>query len=348
MNNRNNINDYLDKYDDYTTEFDPMQFDRQARRKRKPKARHEPKKSREEIIDEIADPMGLEGGFETTYTPSLYEAEWLMSSLGSFFNLDYITDVLAQVKGGKEASVYRCAAHQSTGYDMLAAKVYRPRMFRQLRNDAMYRQGRTMLNADGKEIKENEQRTMRAVDKKSSYGALVQHTSWLMYEFKTMERLHKLGADVPKPIVSSENAILMTYHGDEYMAAPTLNTVRLERKEARRLLETTLNNIEMMLREGFIHGDLSAFNILYWEGNITLIDFPQVVDAHSNDNAYNILLRDVTRVCDYFTRQGANVDPQDVTDRLWAVHVGEDPIGREADASRWLVNDEDDEDDDYE
>ena len=49
-----------------------------------------------------------------------------------------------------------------------------------------------------------------------------------------------------------------------------------------------------------IHGDLSAFNILYWEGKVTLIDFPQVTLSESNHNAYRIFQRDVRRVCEYF------------------------------------------------
>mgnify|MGYP000925870685 CR=1 FL=1 len=60
--------------------------------------------------------------------------------------MNIITDVLHQVKGGKEATVYCCAAHPSTGVDLIAAKVYRPREFRQLRNDAQYRQGRRILS----------------------------------------------------------------------------------------------------------------------------------------------------------------------------------------------------------
>jgi catechol 2,3-dioxygenase-like lactoylglutathione lyase family enzyme len=45
-----------------------------------------------------------------------------------------ILDVLRRVKGGKEANVYCCRTHPSTGVDLLAAKLYRPRMFRNLRS----------------------------------------------------------------------------------------------------------------------------------------------------------------------------------------------------------------------
>ena len=41
-----------------------------------------------------------------------------------------ITDVLARVRGGKEASVYRCQGREAGS--LVAAKVYRPRRFRSL------------------------------------------------------------------------------------------------------------------------------------------------------------------------------------------------------------------------
>lgn len=337
----NNYDHYLDDpYSDYEDLFDPMSNNRQARRKRNPKPNHEPKMAQAEIIEEIADARGLEGGFDITYQPSLYEEGWLLASIGTFFDLSYITDVLALVKGGKEASVYRCEAHPSTGTDLLAAKVYRPRMFRNLRNDAMYRQGREMLQADGKEVNPKDRRMMRAVDQKTGYGAMLQHTSWLMYEYTTLEKLHRLGASVPQTVAASENAILMGYMGDEHIAAPTLNTVRLGRDEANVLFEEVVHNIELLLSLGLVHGDLSAYNILYWDRGITLIDFPQVVDVDSNDNAYMILHRDVTRVCQYFSRQGVDCDTQDVTDYLWGRYVGNDDRGRMADASRFALDDD--------
>ena len=70
-----------------------------------------------------------------------------------------------------------------------------------------------------------------------------------------------------------------------------------------------MRNIEIMLVNGMIHGDLSAYNILYWEGEITLIDFPQVTDSRVNRQAYLILERDIKRVCEYFAAQGVRTIP---------------------------------------
>ena len=80
--------------------------------------------------------------------------------LGHQLEQGLITDVVAIVKGGKEASVYRCQAHPATGMKWLAAKVYRPRKFRNLRNDKMYRQGRAVLSADGSNLKNSDLRAL--------------------------------------------------------------------------------------------------------------------------------------------------------------------------------------------
>ena len=75
-------------------------------------------------------------------SPARQERAWLLGYLEEFYKNQIITDILGKVRGGKEATVYCCAAHPSTGFELIAAKVYRPAMFRNLRNDAAYRQGR--------------------------------------------------------------------------------------------------------------------------------------------------------------------------------------------------------------
>ena len=327
----------LDKYESYAELFEPQWADCKVRQEPKVKPHHKPKKSRDEILAELTDDLAdVELGFNPTYRPSRHEEGWLLSSLHTFYDEGLITDVLALVKGGKEATVYCCEAHPATGLGLLAAKVYRPRMFRNLRNDAMYRQGRGVLTADGRPVGKQAGTIARAIRNKTAFGLEAAHTSWMMHEFVAMEELYKAGASVPQPVASSENAILMSYHGDEQQAAPTLNTVYLEAGEAATLFQEVLRNIELMLEHGWIHGDLSAYNILYWEGKITLIDFPQVVYLHENPKAWFILQRDVRRTCEYFQPQ-VQCDPAAIADELWRRYVGEiDPEDLAADWSRLM------------
>ena len=327
---------YYDQYADYEERFNPLRADRKARRSRKPAAHHKAKKPQPIVMEEIADVEGLEGGFNPTYQPGHFEEGWLLDSLRPFYDRALITDVLARIKGGKEANVYRCEAHPVIDVELVAAKVYRPRMFRNLRNDKLYRDGRPILKENGKEAKRTDHRLMRAMNKKTGFGVQAAHTSWLMYEFSTLQKLYDAGAAVPQPISAADNALLMGYCGDRDSAAPALSDITLDSGEALTLFRETMRNVEIMLQHNIVHGDLSAYNILYWEGRITLIDFPQVVSTRTNSNARAIFERDITRVCEYFAAQGVSHDPQELAYKLWRRYQGRNPKEEAADLSRLL------------
>lgn len=335
------VSQEIDKYAIYEQTYDPEWQNNQWRRDRKAQ-KHQPKKTAAAVLATLVDEtVGLEGGFTTTYQPARFEEGFLRDSVRTFFEQALITDILAQIKGGKEASVYRCVAHPTVSTPLLAAKVYRPRQFRNLSNDAAYREGRQVLKDDGRPVKPNDHRIQRALNKKTTYGVQVAHTSWLMYEFTTLARLYAAGAAVPKPYATSENAILMAYIGDEQRAAPTLQESRLTVEEAPRLFAEVIRNIDLMLQQGWIHGDLSAYNILYWQGAITLIDFPQVVNVTNNSSAYEILARDVIRVCQYFESQGVPNAPEELVNTLWERYQRTDVKDRLADFSRFTETNED-------
>jgi RIO kinase 1 len=227
--------------------------------------------------------------------------------LDPFFAEGLITEVLRTEKSGKEGTVYCCEAGATTGYDLLAVKVYRPRQRRTFKNDSVYRAGRVILNGHD----------ARAARKKTDWGREVSFSMWIGHEFATLHALYELGADVPAPLKQTSNAILMEFIGDRDMAAPALHSVTLEPEEVRPIFNRLMFNIEQMLGYNYIHGDLSAFNILYWDGRATIIDFPQSVDPRQNPNAFDLFARDVDRVCTYFSRYGVQTDPERISRHLW-------------------------------
>jgi len=256
--------------------------------------------------------------FQFTYKAARFEEAWLLDSLADIAEHKWISDVLRKVKGGKEASVYLCKSGAAVDAALVAAKIYRPRSLRNLKNDQQYRTGRIDLDGDGTALwKEAD---VNAVAKRTSYGEEVRHQSWIAYEFNTLELLHEAGADVPKPYAMEKNAILMGFVGDLSTAAPALVNISLDLDEAKPLFDRVIHNIDLMLTHGRIHGDLSAYNILYWDGDITLIDFPQVVLLESNPASWNIFLRDVTRICQYFSAQGVRCDGRTLASNLWISH----------------------------
>ena len=237
--------------------------------------------------------------------------ESIEEALAPFFQKHLITAVRQTVKSGKEATVYLCEADPSTGVPYLAAKIYRPRESRSFKNDAVYHAGEFI----------GDRRTRRAIQQKSRHGRQFQFANWVEREFQTLRHLHAFGAIVPKPYGRTENALLMQFIGDEEGAAPTLNRVTLDRDEAGRFFELLLRNIELWLSLDHIHADLSPFNILYHEGAITVIDFPQAVDAESNPNASMLLQRDIENVCRYFARYGIAADASALAGELWTRYV---------------------------
>jgi RIO kinase 1 len=269
------------------------------------------------LLVEVTD--NAAGGFNPTFHSSKHEREWIMIYLGPFYDDNVILDVLRPVKGGKEANVYCCAAHPAVGGGLLAAKVYRPRMFRSLRNDAVYREGRASLDAEGKEARGRRERV--ALAKKTRYGQDLRHLTWLTSEYETLKVLHAAGGDVPRPLAHNDNAILMEYLGTANRPAPALQGIRLSPGEAQPLFDRLMENVALMLAHDRVHGDLSAHNVLYWEGQATIIDFPQAVNPFTNSHAQALLARDVERLCQYFARYGVVADAPQITADLWSRYV---------------------------
>jgi RIO kinase 1 len=312
-----NTDEFLDLFDELDDNEDIDNFiDKDKRRKRFPE-RHF-KYVREANSEFLNGQDDSRRNFKFTYSAARFEEGWLLDSLGDFYEHQWITDVLMRLKGGKEASVYLSRSGPAIEKPLVAAKVYRPRSLRNLKNDAQYRTGRVDLDEAGHVIVKDGD--LHAMQKRTAYGEELRHQSWIAYEFQTLEILYAAGADVPKPYVMEKNAILMDYIGDLDVAAPTLNTMRLDSDEVSPLFDRILHNIDLLLSNERIHGDLSAYNILYWDGDITLIDFPQVVPPESNPAAWTIFLRDVTRVCQYFASQGLKRDARTLASDLWTSH----------------------------
>jgi RIO kinase 1 len=268
------------------------------------------------LHEQEADRAGTKPPFNPTFLAHQRDRPWVLSSLTSFYEDDLITDVLAVVKSGKEATVYCCAAHPSTGLEYVAAKVYRPRMFRSLRNDAVYRASRPQVDAQGREGRGAKR--WNATAKETERGRAAKINAWIRYEYETQRLLFDAGTDAPRPLAQSGNAVLMEYiGGGPGTPAPLLREVSLGREEATPLFERVLRNIELWLACDRVHGDLSAYNMLYWHGAITIIDFAQAVDPRYNPAVGDLLARDITRVCQYFARFGVEANAPALAGDLW-------------------------------
>lgn len=232
--------------------------------------------------------------------------EGVECALEEFVSGQVITEVLQIIKSGKEATAYLCRAHPSLGCRYAVAKLYHETERRNFANDALYQEGRLILNA----------RTARAVAKKSSLGSAAAAAMWVDHEFEVLSALHYAGADVPEPFAANERAIVMSFAGVD-AAAPQLQHARVAPADAGRLFERLLWDVELFLANNVVHGDLSAFNVLYDGQRPVIIDFPQSVDPRFSRHAAALLERDLANLGRSFRRWGIEFDAKRHAQSLW-------------------------------
>jgi RIO kinase 1 len=235
----------------------------------------------------------------------------------------YTDTDLGVLKTGKEAQVSLVERTGATGRCLLARKLYLPRSVSakgvleamgvqgasQFRNDVTYREGRQFRKT----------RDRRAVERMSTYGKALLQDRWTNHEHDVMRVLWSAGARVPYPVAFGEDRFDMEYVGDLERAAPTLARLRPRGPLLGDIWDQLVANLRIVVGAGYAHGDLSAYNALWWEGELWLIDLPQAVDIAANPTGLDFLHRDVVNITTWFARQGLERDPEE----LFALLLGE-------------------------
>jgi len=264
----------------------------------------------------------LEDGLKDPKAPKFSDP-----GLQALWEKERFSELLWELRSGKEATVYVVEGflpHPASlrkehipleerrvaeGSVLLAAKLYVDSRVRSFKNDALYRQGRFISN----------QRMEKAIDQRSEFGISAQNVLWVEEEYRQLHALHKAGVAVPKPIDHAGNVILMEFIGDSHGPAPRLSEAGLSKEEAAHALEQAIRNLGLMLACGKVHGDYSTFNLLWWEGKVVVIDFPQVVEWDKNPNAMQILERDVNGLCRTFGHLGLHPKGSEVLRKVWQI-----------------------------
>ena len=78
-------------------------------------------------------------------------------------------------------------------------------------------------------------------------------------------------------------------------------------EEATALHQEVFLQVKALLGTGRIHGDLSAYNVLMAASGPTIIDLPQVVEVAGNNNARQILRRDLRNLTEHLARFDARL-----------------------------------------
>lgn len=218
--------------------------------------------------------------------------EWLVTDLAA------VDTELGILKTGKEADVFLVerAVPGAGGRAMLmAAKRYRDSEHRMFHRDAGYLEGR----------RDKESRINRAVAKRTAFGLRAIAGQWANAEFAALSRLWRAGAAVPYPIQILGTELLMEFIGaPDGTAAPRLAQLRPSPADLEDLWAQLGHSLSIMAMDGFTHGDLSAYNVLVRDGELFIIDVPQIVDVIGNPRGRSFLDRDVRNVGAWFVAQG--------------------------------------------
>lgn len=223
---------------------------------------------------------------------------WLVTELAA------VDQELGLLKTGKEADVFLVERALPAGGRacLMAAKRYRDSDHRQFHRDAGYLEGRRVRAS----------REMRAMRRRSDFGRNLIAQQWAAAEFAALGVLWLGGARVPYPVQRVGTELLLEFIGDaDGTAAPRLVQLRPDRHELADLWQQLLGAMVILARGGYTHGDLSAYNLLVHDGELVMIDLPQLVDVVTNPQGVAFLERDVRAVAKWFASRGL---PGDVAD----------------------------------
>lgn len=127
------------------------------------------------------------------------------------------------------------------------------------------------------------------------------HLSWLYAsrlaakrEFDALKALYP-DISVPEPVDHNRHAVVMS-------VAKGKELVNTRVDEPDWYLDEILEQVKKAYRRGFIHGDLSEFNIFINPDGCEIIDWPQYIDP-ARTNAEEMLYRDIDNVITFFERK---------------------------------------------
>lgn len=79
-----------------------------------------------------------------------------------------------------------------------------------------------------------------------------------------MKHLYGHGVKVPKAIAVNGISLVMEFIGDENgNPAPRISDLKMEKDEADEAFRQSVQNLKLIVKSGRVHGDYSAFNILW-------------------------------------------------------------------------------------
>jgi RIO kinase 2 len=143
----------------------------------------------------------------------------------------------------------------------------------------------------------------REVNREREYTADREHVSWMYTarkaaegEYEALESLYPT-VSVPQPVDQNRHAIVM-----ERLDGVELGRSKLEPQQVRGVLELLLDEVALAYEEGYVHADMSEYNVFIDSDGVTIFDWPQAVPT-DHENSDELLARDVENTVGYFQRK---------------------------------------------
>eukprot|EP00177_Eucheuma_denticulatum_P000641 GFKZ01001153.1.p1 GENE.GFKZ01001153.1~~GFKZ01001153.1.p1 ORF type:complete len:688 (-),score=133.28 GFKZ01001153.1:1004-2809(-) len=161
---------------------------------------------------------------------------------------------------------------------------------------------------------------------------------WAEKEFRNQMRLQEAGVPAPVPLLLKPPVLVMSFFGKDGWPAPRLKDAGLSVGKLGRAYFRVCGLMRRMFRVAkLVHGDLSEYNMLYWKGEVIIIDVSQSVED-DHPMALDFLRRDCANVNDFFRRNGVTVlSVRELFDYVTGEHIGSEKIEEES-ALSYLID----------
>ncbi|MEM4662657.1 MAG: serine protein kinase RIO [Candidatus Diapherotrites archaeon] len=132
---------------------------------------------------------------------------------------------------------------------------------------------------------------------------------WARKEYKNLEKMASAGVNVPVPYAFFQNVLVMEFIGKDKAALP----IKEHPIEDIDFLyqSIVLDLAKMVYRAKLVHGDLSEYNILNFDGKPIIIDCGQAV-LTSHPLASEFFQRDLKNFASYVSKQGLKKTSDDI------------------------------------
>jgi len=128
---------------------------------------------------------------------------------------------------------------------------------------------------------------------------------WARKEFVNLREFRRVGVSVPEPLHVEGNVLVMEFIGEDGLRAPLMNELTLA--DPASTYDGLIQAMRLMVRgAGLVHGDLSEFNVMMWNGLPVVIDVSQSVPL-SHPLARDLLARDISNINKFFKGLGVKV-----------------------------------------